>query len=126
MSEKKKRDFGEPIFHCFVAKSVADTIAHIRTIEQFTNINYMRINGNDEFHYFMLQFYDREGVHARLLGTLNRWAQSDETSVGIFAFDSHLYDRMFSASVNSDEPTFFDIDAYRRMSHLHILELQHR
>jgi hypothetical protein len=126
MSDKKKRDFGDPIFHCFVALSVADTIAHIRNVEQYPHVNYVPINGNSEFHYFLLQNLELYNVTGRILGALNRWAQSDETSVGIFAFDSHLYDRMFSVSLFSDEPTFYDIEAYHRMSRSHrVVEVPH-
>lgn len=125
MSEKKKRDFGDPIFHCFVPLSVPDTITHIRAVERNPYVNYVHINGNDEFHYFMLQHLERNDVKGRLLGALNRWAQSDDTSVGIFVFDSHLYDRMFSVPLFSDEPTFYDIEAYQRMSQSQRLEAPH-
>ena len=126
MSDKKKRDFGNPIFHCFVALSVTDTIAHIRNVEQYPNVNYLHLNGNNEFLYFMLQNLAMYNVTGRLLGALNRWAQSDETSVGIFAFDSHLYDRMFSVSLYSDEPSLYDIEAYHRMSRVRrVVEVPH-
>lgn len=114
---KKKRDFGEPVFHCFVSSSLEVTISRIHNLEQDNKVNYVYLNGSDEFHYFMLQYLSPSlMVQGRLLGTLNPWAQTDETSVGIFAFDLHLYDRMVSASVYSDTPSIYDIEAYYRMS----------
>jgi len=121
MNDKKKRDLGDPIFHCFVALSVADTVTLIRTVETIPSINYVHINVSDDFHCFMLQYIEEDVILGRLLGVLNRWAQSDVTRLNIFAFDLYRYENLMLY----DAPTSDDIESYQHIGKQQNLDVLH-
>jgi hypothetical protein len=127
MSDKKKRDFGDPIFHCFVALSVADTVTLLRTVETNPDINYVRINDSDDFHYFMLQYSEHGEVSERLLGVVNRWAQSDVTSVHLFVFNLYLYETLFlSLATQREIETYQHIGKQQNLDVLHPLTVSEK